>query len=138
MRIQTSKIFPPSFGIPPVILVVDDSTDTLNVLCEEISAAGYIAIPASNADVAMRCLEFALPDAVLLDATSPGIRGFELGRRIKATPIWTRVPILFMIELENSEQVIGRYESGGVDYISKPLRVPEVLARLFTCVSHPR
>jgi|GEM_PF-1485672 len=134
MRTQASTIFPTSFAIPPVVLAVDDSTDTLNILCKEISAAGYVVISASSADEAIKCLEFAVPDIILLDAISPEIRGFELGRRIKSMPIWSKIPILFMIDRENAKQIINSYENGGIDYISKPLHVPEIIARLFTCV----
>jgi len=114
---------------------VDDSTDTLNLLCEGVSSAGYIVIPAKNSSEAMKCLEFAAPDAILLDATSPEIKGFELGRRIKSMPGRGNIPILFMIEPANSDQIINSFENGGSDYIQKPLRVPEVLARLLTRVT---
>jgi len=137
MNIQTPTIRPTPFTLPPVILVVDASGDALDTLCEGISAAGYIAIPARSACEAARCLEFAIPDAILLDAASPEIKGFELGRRIKSMPIWNRVPILFMIEPGNTKQIVDSYENGGTDYVSKPLQVPEVIARLFTCtVTH--
>ncbi|MDR2926110.1 MAG: response regulator [Azoarcus sp.] len=120
------------FAIPPVVLVVDDSSDTLNQLCESIAASGCIAIPVRNAEEALKSLEFSTPDAVLLDATSPEIKGFELGRRIKSMPIWEHIPILFMVELANTAQIIASFENGGVDYIPKPLRITEVITRLLT------
>ena len=133
MNFRTSAIeFSPSFSVPPIVLVVDDSTDALDLLCEGISAAGYIVIPTKSSDEAMKCLEFAAPDAILLDATSPDIRGFELGRRIKSMPGRGDIPILFMVESANNDQIINSFENGGSDYIPKPLRVPEVLARLLT------
>ena len=135
MNLHTSTTeFSSSFTIPPMVLVVDDSADTLNLLCEGVSAAGYIVIPARSSNEAMKCLEFAAPDAILLDATSPDIKGFELGRRIKSMPGRGDIPILFMIEPANSDQIIDSFENGGSDYIPKPLRVPEVLARLLTRV----
>jgi DNA-binding response OmpR family regulator len=137
MHTQTYPVLSSFFTIHPVILVVDDSTDTLRLLCEKISATGCIAISASNADEAVKCLEFTTPDAVLLDATSPGIKGFELGRRIKSMPIWAKIPILFMIEQANTEQIISSYENGGTDYIPKPLRVPDMLVRLLACLYKP-
>lgn len=120
------------FTIPPVVLVVDDSTDTLNQLCEAIAATGCIAIPVRNAEEALKSLEFSMPDAILLDATSPDIKGFELGRRIKSRPTWEHIPILFMIELANTAQIIASFENGGIDYIPKPLRIMEALTRLLT------
>ncbi|MCL2875300.1 MAG: response regulator [Betaproteobacteria bacterium] len=111
---------------------MDDSIDTLDLLCEGISAAGYIAIPAKNDIAALKCLEFAVPDIILLDATSPKINGFELGRRIKSMPDRGNIPILFMIEPGNNEHIINSFEYGGSDYIPKPVRVPEMLAQLLT------
>ncbi|MCL2590227.1 MAG: response regulator [Betaproteobacteria bacterium] len=122
----------PSSTIRPAVLVVDDPSDTLSLLCEGISAAGYIVIPAKNSDEALECLEFATPDIILLDATSPNVGGFALCRRIKSMPGRSEIPILFMVELANNDQIINSFENGGSDYISKPVRIPEVLARLLT------
>jgi DNA-binding response OmpR family regulator len=119
-----------TFATPPSVLVVDDSPDTLNMLFEKISGAGYYAFPAKNSDAAMKYLKFIAPDAILLDATSSGIGGFDLGRRIKLIPAYTSIPLLFMIEQANTRQIISSFESGGIDYVPKPLRIPEVLARL--------
>jgi len=124
-----------SSAFSPTILVVDESTDTHNLICEMISAAGYATLSARNGNEALECIKTTVPDAVLLDTTSSNIRGFELGRRIKSMPTCTRIPILFMIEQANAEQIINSYENGGADYISKPLRIPEMLARLLTCVT---
>jgi len=121
-----------SFSIPPIVLVVDDSTDTLKLLCEGVSAAGYIVIPARNSYEALKCLESTIPSAILLDATSPDAGGFALGRRIKSMPGRSEIPILFMIELANDDQIINSFENGGSDYIPKPVCIPEMLARLLT------
>ena len=126
-------LFPPS-TFPPSVLVVNDPTDTCNLLCEAISAAGYIVTPVKNANETLKHMKIIVPDIVLLDTTSPLIKGFELGRQIKSTSAWAKIPILFMIEQANSSQIINSFESGGIDYISKPLRIPEVLARLLTHV----
>lgn len=115
--------------------MVDEANDVRDLLCESIFTAGFIVLPANNADETLEHLKIVIPDAVLLDATSPDIGGFDLGRRIKSIPDWIRIPILFMIEQANAQQIIGSYENGGIDYISKPLCIPEVLARLLTCVT---
>jgi len=125
----------PSFAFSPTVLVVDESDDTHNLLCEVISAAGYITISARNSNEALEYMKTVAPDIILLDATSTLINGFELGRRIKSMPAWTDIPILFMIEQANTSQILSSYENGGVDYLSKPLCVSEVLARLLTCVT---
>lgn len=131
MNIRTSTIgLPSSLTTPSAVLVVDDSTDTLDLLSEKISGAGYYALLAKNSDVALKCLKFTVPDAILLDATSPELEGFKLGRLIKLIPACADIPILFMIEQANTCQIIRSFENGGIDYVPKPLRIPEVLARL--------
>lgn len=121
-----------------VILVVDDAIDTLRMLCDALAADGYTVMVARDAAEARERFEIAVPDAVLLDAVMPGIDGFALCREIKATPPWSHVPIVFMTGLSETEQIVQGFASGGVDYVVKPLRIPEVLARLATHVRNAR
>jgi DNA-binding response OmpR family regulator len=118
------------FNAPPIVLVVDNSTDTLNRLYEGFNATDYVIFTAENATEALKHLEHIVPDAILIDAVSSDIGGFELARRVRATPKWADVPVLFMVEQANTDQIIRSLESGGNDYLPKPLRIPEVLARL--------
>jgi DNA-binding response OmpR family regulator len=136
MNVRESRVgLSSSFSAPPpIVLVVDDSADTLNKLCEGISAAGYAVLVAADCDDALRYMSFVMPDAFLIDAVSADVKGFELGRRIKSTPAWADIPVFFMVEMANSTQIIGGFENGGTDYLSKPLRISEVLARLTTRV----
>jgi DNA-binding response OmpR family regulator len=119
---------------PRVILVVDDALDTLRMLVDALAAEGYAVLVARDAEEALQRFEIAVPDGVLLDAVMPGIDGFALCRQLKATPPWSHVPILFMTGLSETEQIVQGFASGGVDYVVKPLRIPEVLARLATHV----
>lgn len=121
-----------------VILVVDDAIDTLRMLCDALAADGYTVMVARDAQEARERFEIAVPDAVLLDAVMPGTDGFALCRELKATPPWSHVPIVFMTGLSETEQVVQGFASGGVDYVVKPLRIPEVLARLATHVRNAR
>ena len=121
-----------------VILVVDDAIDTLRMLCDALAADGYTVLVARDAEEARARFEIAVPDAVLLDAVMPGIDGFALCREIKATPPWSHVPIVFMTGLSETEQIVQGFASGGVDYVVKPLRIPEVLARVATHVRNAR
>lgn len=127
--------FSSSFTAPPVVLVVDSSVDTCNRLCVGMSSAGYTVLITENSNEALKYLEFIVPDAILIDATSPDTGGFELSRWIKASSVWADIPVLFMVELANNEQIIRSFENGGSDYLSKPLRIPEVLARLTTRIA---
>ncbi len=122
----------------PVILVVDDSLDTLRMLDDALVDEGYVVLAARDAEEALARFEVAIPDGVLLDAVMPGMDGFELCQRIKATPAWSHVPVLFMTGLSESEPLLRGFASGGVDYVVKPLRIPEVMARLATHVRNAR
>ena len=117
-----------------VILVVDDALDTLRMLCDALAAEGYAVLAARDAPEALQRFDLTVPDAVLLDAVMPGVDGFTLCRQLKATPAWSHVPIVFMTGLSDTEQIVRGFASGGVDYVVKPLRIPEVLARLATHV----
>jgi DNA-binding NarL/FixJ family response regulator len=70
------------------------------------------------------------PDIVLLDAVMPGMDGFEVARRLKAGPETAHIPIVFMTGLTDTEHVLAAFDAGGVDYVTKPIRPPEVLARM--------
>jgi len=117
-----------------VILVVDDALDTLRMLCDALAGEGYAVLVARDAEEALQRFEITVPDGVLLDAVMPGLDGFALCRQLKGTPAWSHVPVLFMTGLSETEQILKGFASGGVDYVVKPLRIPEVLARLGTHV----
>ncbi|MDR0701460.1 MAG: response regulator [Azoarcus sp.] len=114
----------------PVIFVVDDSIDTLAGLSEALFATGHTVLAARGAGEALERFEIAVPDGVLIDAVMPGINGFDLCRRIKSIPAWAHVPVIFMTDPGDEGQIVASYLSGGADYMNKPLRIPEVLARL--------
>ncbi len=119
-------------AVSNVVLVVDDVPDTLRMLCDALALEGYTVLVARDAVEARERFEMAVPDAVLLDAIMPGENGFALCRRLKAEPAWAHVPVIFMTGLAETEQIVEGFASGGVDYVVKPLKIPEVLARLAT------
>jgi DNA-binding NarL/FixJ family response regulator len=129
---------PPPIAGPPgagrVVLVVDDALDTLRMLCDALADEGYAVLVARDADEALERLEVTVPDAMLLDAVMPGTDGFALCRALKAAPAWAHVPVVFMTGLSETEEIVRGFDCGGVDYVVKPLRIPEVLARLATHV----
>jgi len=116
------------------ILVVDDALDTLRMLCDALSAEGYAVLAARDAQEALERLEIVIPDGILLDAVMPGMDGFALCRKLKETPHWAHIPVVFMTGLSDTEQILEGFTSGGVDYVVKPLRLPEVMVRLATHV----
>lgn len=124
---------PPERGhAPGSVLVVDDALDSLNMLCDALADEGYAVLAARDAQEAWQRLEMTLPDAVLLDAIMPGQDGFELCRRIKAEPAFSHLPVIFMTGLHETDRIVHAFSCGGVDYVVKPLKIPEVLARLST------
>ncbi|MBT9467169.1 DNA-binding response regulator [Hydrogenophaga sp.] len=128
----------PPLVTQPVILVVDDAVDTLRMLGDALVSEGYVVLAARDAEEALERFEVAVPDGVLLDAVMPGMDGFAFCEHIKATPAWSHVPIVFMTGLSESDQILRGFACGGVDYVVKPLRIPEVMARLATHVRNAR
>jgi DNA-binding response OmpR family regulator/DNA-binding CsgD family transcriptional regulator len=118
--------------VAQVVLVVDDAPETLRMLCDALALEAYTVLVARDATEALERFELGVPDAVLLDALMPGEDGFSLCRRLKAEPAWAHVPVIFMTGLAETEQILQGFACGGVDYVVKPLRIPEVLARLAT------
>lgn len=118
----------------PVVLLVDDRPQSLAPLCRELESHGYMVLVAADGASALERLELLSPDAVLMDAVMPGLDGFETCRRIKANPAWRHIPVIFMTGLSETGDVVRGFEAGGVDYVVKPVRAQEVLARLATHV----
>ena len=121
-----------------VILVVDDVPSSLGALCSELEAEGYTVLVAPDGEAALAQIDLAVPDAILLDALMPGLDGFETCRRIKAQPAFAHVPVVFMTGLAETEHIVAGFAAGGVDYVVKPVRAQEVLARLATHVRNAR
>jgi DNA-binding NarL/FixJ family response regulator len=121
-----------------VVLVVDDMPQTIGPLCRELESGGYAVLVAADGDEALERLALVSPDAILLDAVMPGIDGFETCRRIKAHPEWSHIPVIFMTGLSDTERIVEGFQAGGVDYVVKPVRAEEVLARLSTHLRNAR
>lgn len=114
----------------PTVLVVDDAPSTLGLLCELLEQGGYSVRVAQDGASALLRLQKLAPDAILLDAMMPGLTGFETCRRIKSDEKLAHIPVIFMTGLSDTASVLQGFSSGGVDYVTKPLRSEEVLARL--------
>lgn len=120
------------------VLVVDDAPDTLRMLCDALASEGYTVLVARDGLQALERLNYVLPDAVLLDAVMPGLSGFDTCQQIKATPAWSHLPVIFMTGLSETSDVVAGFAAGGVDYVVKPVRIEEVMARLQTHVRNAR
>ena len=113
-----------------VVLIVDDIPDNLAVLHDALDESGYTVLVATDGASAIARAAQALPDIVLLDALMPGMDGFEVARRLKANEATAPIPIVFMTALTDTEHVLAAFAAGGVDYVSKPVRPREVVARI--------
>lgn len=121
-----------------VALIVDDVPENLALLSDALSEAGYSVLVATDGQSALERLARIVPDIILLDAVMPGIDGFETCRRIKEMPDVRHVPVMFMTGLTETEHVVRGFESGGVDYVTKPIEPAEVLARVATHIRNAR
>lgn len=113
-----------------VVLVVDDVPENLALLNDALDEAGYTVLVATSGEAALALAARAQPDIVLLDAVMPGLDGFETARRLKADPETAPIPIVFMTGLTETEHVVAAFGAGGTDYVTKPIRPREVLARI--------
>ena len=121
---------PPGRVHRDVVLIVDDSPDTLGFLAEAIERSGATVLVAVGGDFALALVDEVTPDVILLDAVMPGMDGFETCRRIKAKPHLAAVPVIFMTGLSETEHVVQGLGAGGVDYVTKPISPDEILARI--------
>ncbi len=114
------------------ILIVDDVPANLKILSEILEGEGYTVHPVLSGKMALQVAEHEPPDLVLLDIMMPGIDGYEVCRQFKERPSLRDVPIIFISALNDTDDIVKALKSGGVDYISKPFRAEEVLARVNT------
>ncbi|MDP2263440.1 MAG: response regulator transcription factor [Hydrogenophaga sp.] len=114
----------------PVVLIVDDVPDNVAPLHDALDEAGYTVLVALDGEAALRRAAQALPDVILLDALMPGLDGFEVARRLKANPATAQIPIIFMTGLTETEHLVAALEAGGADYVTKPIKPREVMARM--------
>ena len=111
-----------------VVLVVDDLPDNLALLHDALDEGGYTVLVATSGEQALT--RAAQADIVLLDAVMPGMDGFEVARRLRADPRTAATPIVFMTGLTESEHLVKAFAAGVNDYVTKPVRTSEVLARM--------
>ncbi len=112
------------------ILVVDDSTDNLQLLKNTLTEQGYSVYPASDGELALEFVQSKLPDLILLDIRMPGMDGYEVCQRLQADERTRPIPIIFLSGLEDVRDKVKGFQAGGVDYITKPFQTEEMLARI--------
>lgn len=121
-----------------VVLIVDDIPENLAVLHDALDESGYTVLVANSGAAALDRARQVVPDVILLDALMPGMDGFEVCRRLRADSATRAIPIIFMTGLTEPEHVVAAFAAGGTDYVTKPVRQSEVLARIAAHVSTAR
>jgi len=114
------------------ILLVDDVAANLGALSTTLEKSGYRVLTALSGAAALKTAAKARPDLILLDLLMPEMDGLETCRRLKTDPVLNGIPVLFITANGETDSVLHGFAGGGVDYITKPFRVEEVLARVST------
>lgn len=115
---------------PPAVLVVDDTPASLGVVCDALRREGVRVLLADSGDAARLVLARERPALVLLDVVMPGEDGFAVCASLKAHASWRTIPVVFLTAIDEPEQKLRAFSAGAVDYVTKPVHVPELVARV--------
>jgi DNA-binding response OmpR family regulator len=116
----------------PLILIVDDTPRNLQVLASTLVSTGYKISAATSAAKALKTLENITPDLILLDVMMPEMNGFELCQKLKENESTLEIPVIFLTAKADTDDIVTGFQSGGVDYLTKPFNSTELLARVQT------
>lgn len=114
------------------ILIVDDLPDNIRFLSTFLSEAGYQVRKALNGEMALRAAHALPPDLILLDINMPDMNGYIVCQELKKDPITAEIPIIFLSAGNETLDKVKAFQCGGIDYITKPFQLEEVLVRIKT------
>lgn len=114
------------------ILVIDDTPENLNLLSTLLIEHGYKVRSVTKGSTGIRGAQVMPPDLILLDVNMPQMSGYEVCHHLKADDRTREIPIIFISALEAVSDKVKAFQAGGVDYITKPFQIEEVLARIET------
>ncbi|HBJ87428.1 MAG TPA: hybrid sensor histidine kinase/response regulator [Verrucomicrobiales bacterium] len=114
------------------ILIVDDQEENLRGIGNVLSLMAYDIILASSAEQGLQRLSAATPDLILLDVMMPGTDGLTACRQIKAEARWADIPVIFLSADDDKNVIVQALEAGGVDYVTKPFNMAELVSRVRT------
>ncbi|WP_232826344.1 response regulator [Cyanothece sp. BG0011] len=115
-----------------LILVVDDIRKNLQLLIEILDTLGYGTTFAISGQQALERVEVTEPDLILLDLMMPEMNGIEVCKKLKHNPKTEEIPVIFLTAATETNYLINAFEAGAVDYVTKPFKTPELLARIKT------
>lgn len=113
-----------------IVLIVDDSPDTLGMLNEALENTGMTTLVALEGKQAITIAKKLTPDVILLDAIMPTMDGFETCKHLKSIPALKNIPIIFMTGLSDTDSIVKGFSAGGIDYLTKPIKPKELIARI--------
>jgi PleD family two-component response regulator len=114
------------------VLVVDDNPKNVQVLGTILMDAKYRVAVANNGAMVFEVLKKLRPDLILLDIMMPEMDGYEVCRRLKADPGTHEIPIIFLTAKTETDDIVKGFDLGAADFITKPFRAKELLARVHT------
>lgn len=120
---------------PPLILIVDDEATNLQLAGSIIQKEGYDVAFAKTGYKAVTMVEADRPDLILLDVMMPGMDGFKVCERLKRNPQLRDIPVIFLTAKSETEDIVKGFNAGGADYVLKPFRSGELLARVKTQIA---
>jgi adenylate cyclase len=115
---------------PQDILIVDDMPDNLRLLSTMLTCYGYQVRKAINGQLALQGAQLSPPDLILLDINMPKMNGYQVCEKLKLSEKTKDIPVIFISALDDVMEKVKAFEVGGVDYITKPFQIEEVLARV--------
>lgn len=121
-----------------IVLVVDDSPDALSLINDALESEGLDVLVALEGRQALTIAKRIRPDVILLDAVMPVMDGFETCKQLKANAELADIPVIFMTGLSDTDDIVRGLESGGVDYLIKPINPPELIARMKVHLNNAR
>ena len=127
-RLETLRI--QNTALQENILMVDDNPESLRLLSRLLSKRGYKVRPTRDGKLALNFALSSPPDLILLDIMMPGMDGYQVCQKLKACPQTKDVPVIFISSLNEVFDKVKAFSVGGVDYISKPFQIDEVVARV--------
>ena len=121
-----------------LVLLVDDSRDQISMLRSALEQENYMPMAATSGEAALTMLNELMPQLIVMDAMMPGLDGFETCRKLKTEKRFAHVPVIFMTGLKDTAHVLKGLEAGGVDYVTKPVRIEELMARIRIHIANAR
>lgn len=120
---------PPKSG-KKEILIIDDTTEILQLFSEILRSEGYGVRPASSGKLALKSIELKQPDLILLDIKMPDMNGFEVCRQLKADKNYCSIPVVFISGVIEEQDVNKGIEVGGIDFLTKPCMPEDLLEKI--------